>query len=166
MNNLLCFSRNRRTEVNQIDADTIVSSCRMNDTLTNAYVEITVKLPDLEIQHAQGNTCCMNKKATNLAHSLHKLKDVRIGPGMLKIIKGLLGNSIDSREVAYMVEECCHGVILLFTKDALVAGIPYKAKDVREYYRKMVKENVRMYNRCAAFAPGSPLVDGLEPSEP
>jgi len=166
MNNLLCFSRNRRTDVNQIDADTIISSCRMNDTLTHAYVEITVKLPDLEIQHAKGNICCMNKNVINLADSFQKLKNVRIGPGMLKIIKGLIGNSVDSREVVYMVEECCHGVILFFTKDTLAAGIPDKTKDIRGYYRKMVKENTRMYNRCAAFAPGSPLVDGLEPSEP
>lgn len=137
----------------------------MSDTLTNAYVEITVQLPDLEIRHAQGNICCVDKNnVINLAESLQKLKNVRIGPGMLKIIKGLIGDGGDNQEVVYMVEECCHGVILFFTKDMLVAGISEKAEDVMGYYRKMVKDNIRMYNRCAAFAPGSPFVEGIKPS--
>ena len=164
MNNISFFSRNRRTDVNQIDADTLISSCRINDPVTNAYVEITVKLPDLEIKDAQGKILSMDKKkAVSLTDSLESLKGMRIGPGMLKIIKGTIGASSDNKEVIYMVEECCHGVILLFTKEALLAGMPEKVSDVSGYYKKMVKKNIRMYNRCAAFAPGSPLVEGLEP---
>jgi hypothetical protein len=63
-----------------------------------------------------------------------------------------------------MVEECCHGVILSFTKDTLVATP--RPKDVEEagaFYAEMVKKNIRLYNRCAAFAPGSRLVEGVEP---
>jgi len=28
-----------------------------------------------------------------------------------------------------------------------------------------VKKNVRLYNRCAAFAPGSSMVEGITPPE-
>jgi len=166
MNNISFYSRNRRTDVNQIDDETIISSCRINDPVISAYVEIKVKLPDLEIKNAQGKIFWIDKKnEKKLADSLGPLKDMRIGPGMLKIIKGTIGDSSDNKELIYMVEECCHGVILFFTKDALLAGMPDKIKDLKGYYRKMVKENIRMYNRCAAFAPGSSLVEGFEPSE-
>jgi len=32
-----------------------------------------------------------------------------------------------------------------------------------DFYRDMVRKNIRLYNRCAAFAEGSPIVEGLEP---
>jgi hypothetical protein len=85
---------------------------------------------------------------------------------MLKIIKGLVGDSAaDCKQLAFMVEECCHGVILSFTKDVLVSSPRPKDKaKAREFYRNMVKENVRLYNRCAAFAPGSPLVKDVDPN--
>lgn len=60
-----------------------------------------------------------------------------------------------------MVEECCHGVILAFTKDELLKS-PRDKERVKEYYANMVKENARLFNRCAAFAPGSSLVEGIE----
>ncbi len=163
MNNLLCFSRNRNTSVQTIDDEIIVSTCRMNDTLTDVSVTITVQLPDLEIKAAEGSIHHLfEENPTDLSEPLQGVKGVRIGPGMLKIIKGLIGESKDIGELIYMVEECCHGVILYFTRDTLL-DMPVDKKEADRYFKKMVKENIRMYNRCAAFAPGSPLVEGIEP---
>jgi len=160
---ILSFSRNRCTSVEQIDEHTLRSSCRLQDTLTDASVEILVRLPDLEITRA---TCefrrTMQEECLNTGEAVKKVVGVRIGPGLLKIIKGLVGEATDCRQLAFMMEECCHGVILSFTKDTL-SQAPKDMALTKEFYAEMVKQNIRMYNRCAAFAPGSSLVEGVEP---
>ena len=162
MPNLLSFSRNRCTTVEQVDDNTMRSICRLQDTLTDAFVEITVQLPDLEIISVRGEFHrAYQKECLETTDSLQRVVGVRIGPSMLKIIKGLVGKDTDCKQSAFMVEECCHGIILCFTKDVLI-----NSKDearTKEYYAKMVKENVRLYNRCAAFAGGSSIVEGIEP---
>ncbi|QTA88018.1 DUF2889 domain-containing protein [Desulfonema magnum] len=163
MNNILTFSRNRSTNVEQTDEQTIRSSCRLQDTLTEAYVEITARLPDLEITTIQGEVRRSSQKAClESTEFLQKAVGVRIGPGMLEIIKGLLGSRTDCKELIFMVEECCHGVILSLTKDTLL-NTPKEHEEKKEHYANMVRNNIRLYNRCAAFAPGSSLVEGLEP---
>jgi hypothetical protein len=165
MNNILKFSRNRCTSVEQVDDHTMRSTCRLQDTLTDAFVEIVVKLPDLEIKSVRSEIRrTYQEEGLKPGDSLQKVTGVRIGPGVLKIIRGLVGEAIDCKQLAFMVEECCHGVILSFTKDVLVSSPrPTDVAKAKEFYAKMVKENIRLYNRCAAFAPGSPIVEGIEP---
>ena len=63
-----------------------------------------------------------------------------------------------------MVEECCHAVILSFTKEELInSPRPENDAEAIEYYANMVRENIRLYNRCAAFAPGSAIIEKIEP---
>jgi len=81
---------------------------------------------------------------------------------MLEIIKGLLGESTECKELIFMVQECCHGVILSLTKDILLKA-PEDLEGKTEFFSEMVRKNIRLYNRCAAFAHGSHLVEGLEP---
>ena len=89
--------------------------------------------------------------------SIHK-----VGPGMKKIIKGLIGESEIEKQLGFMVEECCDGIILSFTKDVLLQA-PKDKHTEREYFENMVRANPRLYNSCAALAPGSPLVEGIKP---
>jgi len=162
---ILCFSRNRCTSVEQIDDQTIRSSCRLQDTLTDASVELLVKLPDLEIIHATGKFHrTIQKECLSPDDALKKVLGVRIGSGMLKIIKGLIGETSECKQLAFMVEECCHGVILSFTKDSLDQA-PKDIALTKEFYANMIKGNIRLYNRCAAFAQGSSLVEGIDPPE-
>jgi hypothetical protein len=162
---VLCFSRNRCTSVEQIDEHTIRSTCRLQDTLTDASVEILVQLPDLEIRSANGEfRRTPRNECRSPAEALKKVLGVRIGSGMLKMIKGLIGEATDCGEVAFMVEECCHGVILSFTKDTMTQA-PKDMEFTKELYAGMVKANPRLYNRCAAFAPGSSIVEGINPPE-
>jgi hypothetical protein len=159
----LCFSRNRCTSVEQIDDQTMRSTCRLQDTLTEAWIEITVRLPDLEIIAARGEfRRAVNMDDTKSDIALKKVIGVRIGSGMLKIIEGLIGEVTDCKELAFMVEECCHGIILAFTKDTLQT-IPETEDAKKDYFAKMVKDNIRLYNRCAAFRPGSSIVEGIDP---
>ena len=156
------FSRNRCTSVEQIDDETLRSSCRLQDTMTEAYVEIKVKLPDLEITAAGGEfRRTLRDECRQPSKALQKVLGVRIGSGMLKIIKGLIGEESECSQLAFMVEECCHGVILAFTKDTLMQA-PDDLELTADYYKEMVRKNIRLYNRCAAFAPGSSMVEGIE----
>ena len=141
------------------------STCRLQDTLTDAFVEIVVSLPDLEIKSVSSEIRrTYQEECVTPGDSLQKVTGVRIGPGVLKIIRGLVGEATDCKQLAFMVEECCHGIILSFTKDVLVnSPRPTDVAKAKEFYAKMVKENIRLYNRCAAFAPGSPIVEGIEP---
>ena len=164
MPNILNFSRNRSTGVNQIDESTIISTCRLQDFFTNGFVEIKVKLPDLEIVEIKGDFERTHKEEykNDVNIVLKKVIGVRIGSGMLKIIKGLMGDGSNYKELIFMVEECCHGVILSFTKKNLLLS-PKNAEDSAEFFRNLVKDNIRLYNRCAAFAPGSSIVEGIDP---
>ena len=163
MPDLTRFTRNRCTSVEQIDDQTLRSSCRLQDTLTDAMVEVQIKQPDLEIIYAAGEIRRTYKEAClHASDALQKVVGVRIGSGMLKIIEGLLAEVTDCTELAFMVEECCHAVILSFTKGTL-KNIPENPREKKEFFANMIKENTRLYNRCAAFAPGSSIVADIPP---
>ena len=163
MPDLTSFSRNRCTSVEQIDDQTLRSSCRLQDTLTDAVVEVQIKLPDLEIIDADSEIRRSYRKAClNASEALQKVVGVRIGSGMLKIIEGLLAEVTECKELAFMVEECCQAVIIYFTKGTL-KDIPENPREKKKYFAKMLKENTRLYNRCAAFAPGSSIIDDMPP---
>jgi len=163
MANLLCYSRNRASSVEQVDDSTLVSTCRLQDSLTDAEVTLSIRLPELEIVDARGSFARSSRSACmGVESALAKIVGVRIGAGMKKIIRGLVSEETECMEVAVLVEECCHAVILAFTKDMLTL-VPEELALEKDFFAKMVKENIRLYNSCAAFAPGSPIVEGIDP---
>ncbi len=163
MADILCFSRNRCTSVEQIDEKSLRSSCRLQDTLTDAVVEVMVKIPDLEVMDVSGEMRrSVGEQEIQVVDALKKVIGIRVGPGMKKIIKGLVGKSEIEKQLAFMVEECCEGIILTFTKDVLLHAPKDNLKE-REFFENMVRSNPRLYNSCAALAPGSPLVEGIKP---
>ena len=163
MANLLCYSRNRAANVEQIDDSTLVSTCRLQDSLTDAQVTLHIRLPELEIIQARGRFTRSHHSDCMAAESaIEKVVGVRIGAGMKKIIRGLVSEESDCMEVAVLVEECCHAVILAFTREMLTQ-VPEELALEKDFFANMVKENIRLYNSCAAFAPGSPIVAGIDP---
>ena len=162
MTTILCYSRNRSTSVEQLDDETLVSTCTLQDSLTEAFVRIHIRFPELKILQAEGNFNRSGRdECIGVAKALEKIKGVRIGAGMKKIIRGLTGEVSTCQELPLLIEEACHGVILAFTKDALALA-PKEVTPSSVFFRKMVQENIRLYNRCAAFAPPSPLVEGID----
>ncbi|MCJ7594522.1 MAG: hypothetical protein MUO52_07125 [Desulfobacterales bacterium] len=165
MSDVLFFSRNRCTTVEEVNQETLRSCCRLQDTATDAFVEVTVALPDLEVKEVKAEVYRSPRvPRPERVEDLKKVVGVRIAPGMAKIMKGAVGDEEDLKELLFMVEECCQAVILSFSK-ADLAKAPEDPKAAEEFYTKLVKENVRLYNSCIAFAPGSPLVAGMEPSK-
>lgn len=162
MPDVLCFSRNRCTSIEQVDDQTIRSTCRIQDTLMDAWVEILVKLPDLEIIQTKGEIRRPQKEKRGAElEDLHRLTGSRVGPGIKKIISSAIEHSPYAEQVANLLDECCNGVILSFTRDVL-AQVPKDKLAEKEFFTKMVKDNPRLYNSCAALSPDSPLMEGLE----
>jgi hypothetical protein len=158
-----CFSRNRCTNVEQIDSQRIRSSCRLQDTFMEAVVEILVKLPDLEIAAVKGEIIRSHRTSyIEPTAFLEKVIGVRIGPSMQKIFEGLLGGGRSCKQLIFMLEECCHGVILSFTK-GMVQKFPEDEEEAIRFLADDVRKHIRLYNRCAAFAPGSRIVEDIEP---
>ena len=161
-NNIPLFSRNRCTSVEKLDEQRLLSVCRLRDTLTEAEVRLVVALPGLEILQAEAVFRHPHlTPPADLEARLARLEGVRVGSGMLKIISGLLGEEENCRQLVYMVEECCHGVILSLTRKVLDKA-PDDEAGRFAFYAEMVKKSIRLYNRCAAFAKGGPLVEEYE----
>lgn len=165
MARLLRFSRNRCMGVEPVAENRFRVFCRVSDNLMEAETAILVSLPDLEITDVfcrVTRPAAFDDKAAQ--EVLKKVKGVRVGPGMLKIIKGVVGDDPTLAELRYMVEECCHGVILNLTRPE-IENAPASPEESGEFFRKMVEKNIRLYNRCAAFAADSSLMRGIEPPE-
>ncbi|MBU1905291.1 MAG: hypothetical protein KJ573_17105 [Proteobacteria bacterium] len=163
MADILCFSRNNATTVEQLDDETMVSSCRLQDTLTDLFVEMRVKTPHLEITEIHGEIRRPSEtKDPNIHQTLRKVIGTRVGPGIKKIVKGLMGETATEKKLVFMIGECCNGIILSFTKQVLLAAPTEKRKE-REFFAAMVENSPRLYNSCAALSPESPLMDGIEP---
>ncbi|MCF8031988.1 MAG: hypothetical protein K9K66_11375 [Desulfarculaceae bacterium] len=165
MPHLQAFTRNRCTTVEKLGDQAMRSTCRLQDNLVDLMVSLEVSLPGLEISAV---SCEARRAAPPLpadaAQRLNKVLGVRVGSGMLKIIEGLVGQEEAYAELSFMVEECCHGLILSLTKQELQKA-PREPADSKAHFAGMVQRNTRLINRCAAFAVGSSLVEGLEPPE-
>jgi class 3 adenylate cyclase len=162
MPHVLFFTRNRCTSVEQVDERRVRAQCRLEDTLTEAFAEVSVRLPDLELIDVRGEVYrSAGTIPSRAAEALGKVIGTRIGPGMVKIMKGLVGEGEETEELLNMVDECCQAVVLAFTKDEL-AKAPREEKKAREFCSKLLKENARLYNSCIAFSPESPLVQGIK----
>ncbi len=162
MAHLISFSRSRCTTVEESSDGIMTCTCRITDNLLDARVQIQAALPDLEIMAVNSRIDhCLMGGIGAAEDKLQNLLGVRIGPGMLKIIKGLMGDEPACVELGFMAEECCHGAILSLTKKEL-KKVPLRPEDSRDYFSKMVQKNVRLHNRCAAFADGSTLLNGVD----
>jgi hypothetical protein len=162
MAHLISFSRSRCTTVEESSDGIMTCTCRVTDNLLDARVQIQATLPDLEIMTVSSHIDhCRIKGMSTAEDRLQNLLGVRVGPGMLKIIEGLMGDDPACVELAFMAEECCHGAILSLTKETLKKA-PLEPVDSRDFFSKMVQKNIRLYNRCAGFADGSSLLDGVD----
>jgi hypothetical protein len=159
------FSRNRCTSVEAAEEGRLVSTCRLVDTFNDLKVAVTVRVPEMAIDAIEPIIWrCLDPEEETAAEELKKLEGVRVGPGMTKIFKGLVTETVADSQLLFMVEEACHGVILNFTRE-MATQLPDDQELGIDIFQAMVKSNTRLYNRCAAYAPGSPLVDGIEPPQ-
>jgi hypothetical protein len=162
MAHLISFSRSRCTTVEESSNGIMTCTCRITDNLLDARVQIQASLPTWKSWPSIAVLIIAElSRHVGPEERLQNILGVRIGPGMLKIIEGLMGDDPACVELAYMAEECCHGAILSLTKKTLKEA-PLEPSDSRDHFSKMVQKNIRLYNRCAAFAEGSSLLEGVD----
>jgi hypothetical protein len=162
MADIACFTRNRCTTVEIVDEQTTRSTCRVQDTSMEAWVEILVKSPNLDIVEATGEIRRSSEgNRLDISGDLRKVIGARVGPGIKKIIRGLIGDRPFVEMMAILLDECCNGVIMSFTRDVLLAA-PKDPSGEKVFFSNMVRANPRLYNSCAALSEGSPLMETLE----
>ena len=162
MAEILCFTRNRCTTVEALDERTTRSTCRVQDTVLDAVVEILVQAPDLEIIDIRGAVRRAGGRGDrDFSPDLRKVIGVRVGPGIKKIIRGLLGGLPLLEIWSTLLDECCNGVIMVFTKEVLLQ-VPKDPAGEKDFFSNLVRANPRLYNSCAALSSHSPLMGGLE----
>jgi hypothetical protein len=159
---ILCFSRNRGTTIEDIGERTTRARSRVQDTGVDAELEMLVQTPDLEIIDIRG---AVRRSAVgetrDYSGDLRPVIGSRVGPGIKKIIRGLLEGVPLAETWAALLEECCNGVIMVFTKEVLLQA-PKDPTGEKDFFRTMVQANPRLLGSCAALATDSPLIADLD----
>jgi hypothetical protein len=159
----LTFMRNKVVAVEPLSERMLSVSWRLVDTLTESEVHLKIRLPDLEIVEAEARMARFPHPACSAVSELmEKIIGVRVGPGLQKIVSGLVGGPRGCRELAEGVLECCNAVILHFTLPQLQAIEKGDEVERRRGFQDMLRSNPRLVRSCIAFADDSPLMEGLK----
>jgi len=160
----LSFARNKVVEVEPLADDALSISWRLVDSLLQAEIAMKVRVPDLEIVEVDARISRSPHDTCAAAPELvKKMVGVRVGPGLRKIVRGLLGGASGCSEITEGVLECCNAVILHFTLPQIRMGEQMTEEQRREGWKMMLEANPKLAGSCVAFAPDSPLMKDLDP---
>jgi len=154
----LAFTRNKIVEVEPLAEGALSISWRLVDSLTEAEIRMEVRLPDLEITEVRARLeRSPHPECTPTPGSIQKVVGVRVGPGLRKIVHGLMGGSAGCAELIEGVLECANAAILHFTVPQIQANAKGSEEERRKRYQNMLQFNPRLVGSCIAFADDSPL---------
>jgi hypothetical protein len=158
----LTFMRNKVVEVESLSEGMLSVSWRLVDSLTEAEIRLKFQLPDLEIKEAEARLERFpHPECSEAPKLIQKVVGVRVGPGLRKIVQGVMGGSSGCAELTEGVLECCNAVILHFTVPQIQANEKGTEEERRMRYQAMLRLNPRLVRSCVAFADDSPLMEGL-----
>ena len=159
----LAFMRNKVVAVEPLSGGMLSVSWRLVDSLTEAEIRMKFQPPDLEIREAEARLERLpHPECSEAPKLIQKVVGVRVGPGLRKIVQGLMGGSSGCTELTEGVLECCNAVILHFTVPQIQANEKGTAEERRKRYQEMLRVNPRLVRSCVAFADDSPLLQGVE----
>lgn len=154
----LSFMRNKVVEVEPLAEGALSISWRLLDSLTEAEIHMKVRLPDLEITEARARLGrSSHPECASAPDSIQKVVGVRVGPGLRKIVDGLMGGMAGCVELIEGVLECANAAILHFTVPQIQANAKGDEAERRKRYQDMLRFNPRLLGSCIAFAEDSPL---------
>ena len=157
------FLRNKVVEVEPLSDGSLAVSWRLTDDLLKAEINLQVQPPDLEIVEAEAKLERLVPRAWSSAPELiKKVEGVRIGGGLRKIVKGLLGGENGCALLAQAVLECSNAVILHFTRPGIQMLEGLKDEEKVSLTREMLKTNPRLIRSCVSFQDDSPIMQGLD----
>jgi hypothetical protein len=158
----LSFTRNKIVEVEPLSENLLGIGWRLTDSLTEAEIFMKVRLPGLEITEVKARMeRCPHLECSSAPGLIQKVVGVRVGPGLRKIVQGLIGGSSGCAELTEGVLECCNAVILHFTVPQIQANESGTEEERRKRNQEMLRFNPRLVRSCVAFADDSPLMQGL-----
>ena len=157
------FLRNKVVEVEPLPDGDLAVSWRLTDDLMKVEVDLRVRPPDLEIVEAEARLERLPLTAWSSApEMIEKVRGVRIGPGLRKIVGGLLGGPEGCPVLVHAVLEASNAVILHFTRPGIQLGEALEGEAMIAASREMVKSNPRLVRSCIAFQDDSPIMRGLD----
>lgn len=165
---ILDFRINNLTTVETVQQGHWRVVTRFDDNLFSAEVTLEVKAPALDIRSA-----ALDIKrdimglVPDLSEAAQELIGVRVGPGMTKIIRALIGGKNGSDRVAELVLEAMEMLVNALTVPELRKAMSMSGEPARfdhdgptvflndvvigEQAIKMMADNPRLKDSCAAF---------------
>ncbi|MDY6933493.1 MAG: DUF2889 domain-containing protein [Spirochaetota bacterium] len=160
------FIRNKIVEVEPLPEGALSISWRLTDDLHDFNIQLTVQQPDLEITSAKADVRrSPHQDGVSALELIQNVIGVRIGPGLRKIVIGLMGGKKGNVDLTEGVLECCNAVILNYTLPGIRLGDSMKDATEEERIagaRAMLKSNPRLKQSCIAFADDSPIMKGVD----
>jgi hypothetical protein len=159
----LRFLRNKVVEVAPQSDGSLAVSWRLADDLLKAEVNLKVQPPDLEIVEAEATLERFGAETWPSAPELiKKVKGIRIGSGLRKIVQGLLGGPKGCSLLVHAVLESANAVILNYTRPVVQLGEKLEGQEKVDSLREMIKTNPRLVRSCVVFQDDSPIMKGLD----
>jgi hypothetical protein len=165
---ILDFQSNHLTTVEKIEPTFWRIAARSDDNLFSGEVLLDVKLPALDILHVRLSVKRDVLGATrDFLVAEEKLVGVRVGPGMTKIVRGLVGGHEGSERMAELVLEAMEMLVNALTApelrkamsiggkpfrgDATESSVPLNDVVIGEETVRLMAANPRLKDSCAAF---------------
>lgn len=159
---ILNYTRNKHAAAIDLEDGSVLARATVDDTFFSASVEVVVSVPELEIVSAKGGIARSFCGECREAHRLlEKAVGLRVGPGIIKTVNGLIGGSAGCPRLADLVLECVDQVIMRFTVEPLGEIVSKKGEELIRGHREFVRRNPRLIGSCIAFTEGSPLLKGV-----
>jgi len=156
------FMRNKVVEVEPLADGNLSVLWRLTDTLTEIELGTTFRIPDLEIVAAEARIRrSPHPECVQASGLVQKVVGVRVGPGVRKIVQGLLGGESGCKEWAEGILESCNAVILHFTVPQIQENEKGTEEERKKKFQAMLRFNPRLVRSCVAFADDSPLMEGI-----
>jgi len=165
---ILDFRSNNITTVEAVEKGSWHVVTSFDDNLFSAEVRLEVKAPALDIRTAAlGIKRDVMGLVPDLSEAAQELIGVRVGPGMTKIVRAIVGGRKGSDRVAELVLEAMEMLINALTVPELrkamsTAGEPARLQHdgptvflnnrlIGEQAIRMMVDNPRLKDSCAAF---------------
>ena len=148
------YLRNKHTSTTVLEDGSLFLRVVLNDTYFSSSVEMVIAVPDLEIISVKGEIDrCFNERCAEAIPLLQQAVGLRIGPGLIKSVTGLIGGSKGCPKMADLVLECCDQVVLHFTLQQMKkARLHGSEQDLAMAGREMLRQNPGLIGSCIAFS--------------
>lgn len=156
---MLVFSRNKLTTVEDLKDGTLRVKVISNDTWFSLSLEMSIRIPDMEIADIKGEISrSPYKKCIETLPVLQEAVGVRISTGLIKNINAFIAGEKGCRRMADMILEGCDQVVNRFTFSSIRQMADIKPEDRAAAQREFLKMNPQLIGSCIAYSKDSPLV--------